>query len=95
VKVTEQVETVSVSPVVMVFEVDNVAENRKLPAVAASHTLILVIASLFWAEGHEVHDGEFESEYDPAEAAANVIAGRVVLPDASDVPDAPGLPVCN
>jgi hypothetical protein len=71
----------------------NTAENRKFPAVMLSHTVMCVSVS---PDGtHVGHDGAFVIDFDPADAAPQVAAARVVVPDAAVVPAAPGSAVCS
>jgi hypothetical protein len=77
-----------VAPVGMVTDERKFADQRKLPADAASHTLIPVTTSLF-VPAQEAHDGVFVNEIAPAAAAPNVAAGRVVTDDTFDVPTVP------
>ena len=77
-----------VAPVGMVTELVSCADQRKLPALAASHTLMPVTTSLL-VPAQDAHDGVFVNEITPAEAAPNVAAGRVVTLDTFVVPAVP------
>jgi hypothetical protein len=84
-----------VAPVGIVTEEPKFADHKKLPAEAASHTLIPVTISLF-VPAHDAHDGVFVNEITPAAAAPNVAAGRVVTDDTFDVPTVPApVNVCS
>lgn len=84
----------SVSPVFTVFDADSAADHRKLPADDASHTEMCVTTSPF-APAHDAHEGVFDSEITPADAAENVADGRVVTDDTDVVPAVPGFAVCS
>jgi len=84
----------SVSPVFTVLDAVSAMENRKLPALDASHSEMCVTTSPF-VPAHVAHDGVLFCEITPPEAAANVIDGRVVTDDTDVVPAVPGFAVCS
>jgi hypothetical protein len=86
---------VAVSPVLIVFDKVSSTENRKFPADDASQTLMLVTISPFVPAQFDHAGKVVVIAFDPADAADQVIAGRVVTDETFDVPAAPGSPVCN
>jgi hypothetical protein len=82
----------SVSPVLTVFDAVRAAENRKFPAVVASHAEMCVTTSPF-VPAQDAQDGVFDIDFDPADAAFHDTVGRVVTDDAFVVPTDPGSPV--
>jgi len=84
----------SVSPVLIVFEAVKVAENRKFPALVASHAEICETTSPF-VPAQLAQLGVFDMALDPADAADHDTVGLVVTDDAFAVPAEPGSPVCN
>jgi hypothetical protein len=86
---------VKVSPVVTVFATANASEVRNVPAALADHNEKWLIVS-GEVPAHDAHDGNVAANaHDPADAAENVVAGRVVTDDTAVVPAAPGSAVCN
>jgi hypothetical protein len=73
------------------LDVVRAADQRKFPAVEASHTEMCVIVSVVVI----VNDGELDNAIAPADAAEKVADARVVTADEFDVPAAPGSAVCS
>ena len=88
---TPSVVNVRVSVFTTDLDVVSAADQRKFPAVEASHTEICVIVSVVVIE----NDGEFDSAIAAPEAAEKVADDRVVTADALAVPAAPGSAVCS
>jgi hypothetical protein len=85
---------VTVSPFVTAFDAVRAAVARQLPDVDASQNDRCVKVSE--PAAHVAHDGAVPFiDIEPADAAANVIATRVVFADAFDVAALPGSPVCS
>lgn len=93
-KATVMLDNVSVSPVWTVFDAVSAADARNVPAVLASQTLMCVTVSGD-VPAHEVQDGVLLMAIAPAEAALNVIEGRVVTELAAVAPADPGSAVCS
>ncbi len=88
-------DNVKVSPVLTVLDAVSSTENRKLPLAFASQMEMFVTTSPF-VPAQFAHAGNVAViAFDPADAADQVIAGRVVTDDTFDVPFGPGSPVCN
>jgi hypothetical protein len=73
------------------LDVVRAADQRKFPAVEASHTEMCVIVSVVVIE----NEGELDNAIAPADAAEKVADDRVVTADGFDVPAAPGSAVCS
>jgi len=80
-----------VAPVVIVTELPKFADHRKLPPDDASQNETPVTTSLL-VPAHDDQAGVLLRLIEPADAAANVAAGRVVTDETFDVP-APPAPV--
>jgi hypothetical protein len=87
-------DSVKVSPVVTVLDAVSATEARNVPTVLASQILMCVTVSGL-VPAHDVHDGVFDMAMDPADAALNVIDGRVVTELAAVAPAEPGSAVCS
>jgi hypothetical protein len=83
----------SVSPVFTVLDAVSAAENRKFPPEELSHTEMWLTTSPF-VPAQVAQDGSVVvMALEPADAAAQVRAGRVVTDDTLAVPAAPGMAV--
>jgi hypothetical protein len=81
--------------VVIVTELPKFADQRKLPPDEESQNEHPVTTSLL-VPAHDDQAGVLLRLIEPAEAAANVAAGRVVTDETFDVPAAPApVDVCN
>ena len=83
----------NVSPLLTVFDAANDPDHRKFPALEASQILMWEIVSVPAA-----HDAQVRvplMAFDPAAAADQVTAARVVFADAAVAPAEPGSAVCS
>src|SRR5258708_823620 len=88
-------DSVAVSPVLIVLARVSSTLNRKFPELDASQTEMLVTTSPLVPAQFDHAGNVAAMATAPAEAAAHVIAGRVVTDDTLLVPAAPGSPVCS